>query len=75
MVVRLMDLGRVCYGILDLCFEGFSSLSVSGDLRADAGIWPNVPFNFYNSTNIAPAGLDNSYSLPEQMALLLLQAM
>jgi hypothetical protein len=36
MVVRLMDLGRVCYGILDLCFEGglsFLSASIASKFR------------------------------------------
>ena len=75
MVVRLMDLGRVCYGILDLCFEGVSFLSVSGDLRANAGIGRKVPFEIYNLTNISRAGLASGRSLVEQMALLLLLTM
>ena len=40
-----------------LFFEGFSFLSVSGDLRANAGTSRKALFNFYNLANIAPAGL------------------
>jgi hypothetical protein len=55
---------------MDLGFEGFSPLSVGGDLRANAGIGRKVPFDFYNLTNIYQVGLASSCSLIGQMELI-----
>jgi len=44
---QLMDLGRVYFfQFLGLCFEGFSVLSVSGDLRANVGTGRKMPSVF-----------------------------
>ena len=66
-----MDLGSVCSS----SFLGFVLrvlllfISVSGDLRTNAGIGRKVPFNFYNLKNISQAGLACGRSLIEQIAL------
>jgi hypothetical protein len=49
--------------------RAFLFLSVSSDLRTNAGIGRKVPFNFYNLTNIVPVGLASDCSLIEQIAL------
>ena len=66
-----MDLGpSLLFPFSGVCASrAFLFLSVSSDLRTNAGIGRKVPFNFYNLKNISRAGLASGRSLIEQIAL------
>ena len=64
-----MDLNSVCSSSF-LGFvlrRAFLFLSVSSDLRTNAGIGRKVPFNFYNSKNISREGHASGRSLIDKL--------
>ena len=68
-VVRLIDVGRVCYGILDLCFEGglsFLSVSIPSKFRPRT---ESDPSNFINVKIFSCRARLADGSLIEQTAL------